>query len=372
MQHFLTFIVYASIIQGTFSCTNYMVTRGASNDNSTIVAYNSDGFSLFGYLKHLPAQEYVPGTLRDVYDFTSGKFLGSIPEVSATYNVVGNTNSEGLSIAETTFDGIEKLAEPFPGSILDYYSLMWITLQRTKTAREAIATMDILTSKYGYASTGESFSIADTKEVWIMEMIGRGLHEKGTVWVARKIPNGAISGHANQARIESFPLNSTDTLYSSDIFEFSKRNNLTAQNLPNSEFNFAQTCMLYFFLNTFDPITSIGARACDLRVWNFFRLALGKQKGRKFADKYLEYVKGYNLSRRMPLFGNNKVSVNDTMWAMRDRYQNTWFDQSGRDKPDISAGPFHSLVRTRPLAFELGQKKYSFERNVCFIFFFFV
>eukprot|EP00941_MAST-03F_sp_MAST-3F-sp1_P000665 g665.t1 len=334
-------------------CTNYIVSSGASHDNSTQIAYNSDGFSLYGSMKHLPAGKHKPGTMREVYDWTSGIYMGSIPEALETYNVVGNTNEYQVTIAETTFDGLESLAEPYPGSIIDYYSLMWIVLQRVKTAREAVIMMGDLTQKYGYASTGESFSISDKNEVWIMEMIGKGKTEKGSIWVARKIPEGAVCGHANQARITTWPRDDPENnIYAPDVVSFARRHNLWSDEKSDEEFSFS---------DVFDPITPVGARACELRVWNFFRLALGGEEGEAFAKKHLSYVKGIDLRERMPLWVHvNSVSLNTTMWAMRSRYRDTFFDQ----RSDIGAGPFHSEIRTRPEEFKVGNVTYAFERNV--------
>ena len=344
----------ALLLGSASACTNYMVTRGASADNSTQIAYNSDGQSLYGFMTHLPAGDHAPNAQRKVYEFTSGVYLGSIPEAPHTYNVIGNTNEHQLTIAETTFDGLKSLAEPYNGSILDYYSLMWITLQRTRTAREAIKLMDELTQKYGYASTGESFSIADTKEVWIMEMIGKGKEEKGSVWVARRVPDGAVCGHANQARIQQWPRNDPDAMYANDTVAFARRMGLYPAEKPDEAFSFS---------DTFDPISVVGARACELRVWNWFRLALGATDGAAFADSHLAYVQGKNLTQRMPLWvhvGNRKIDVNQTMWAMRERYRGTYFDQ----RSDVGAGPFHSEIRVRPTQWSLGKRVYTNERNV--------
>merc|ERR1711935_570591 len=267
-------------------CTNYMVTRGASPDNATQVSYNSDGQSLYGFMSHYPAARHPPGTVRRIWEFVSGRYLGEIPEATETYNVVGNTNQWGLTIAESTFDGLESLLSPAPGSRIDYYSLMWITLQRCRTARQAIEMMDTLTQRYGYASTGESFSIADTDEVWVLEMIGKGPKHLGTVWVARKVPDGAVCGHANQARIRTWPRDHT-ALWASDTVDFAKRQGLYPMQGDEEEFSFS---------DTFDPVTPAGARLCELRVWQFFRSVLPSSD--QFGEDYLDYVQGRNLSNR--------------------------------------------------------------------------
>ena len=212
-----TILFLALSIGHALACSNLIVSPGASKDSSSIVAYNADSGTLYGSLYHYPAADHAPGTMRDVYDWDTGRYLGQIEEVAHTYNVVGNLNEYGLIIGETTFGGLSILQEQ-DGAIIDYGSLIWITLQRSRTAREAIQTISDLMSKYGYASEGESFSIADQNEAWIMEIIGKGNYEKGAVWVARKVPEGYICAHANQARIQTFPLNEPeDTLYSPDV-----------------------------------------------------------------------------------------------------------------------------------------------------------
>lgn len=348
-------VIAILLVAGVHGCTNYMVTRGASPDNSTQIAYNSDGQSLYGYMKHYPAAEHpAAGTQRQIWEFVSGKYLGSIPEAKTTYNVVGNTNEFGLTIAETTFDGLENLMTPAEGSKIDYYSLMWITLQRCRTAREAITTMDHLTQTYGYASTGESFSIADTSEVWIMEMIGKGPKQLGTVWVARQVPEGFVSGHANQARIRTWPREKDSNMWSKDVVQFARAQGLYSSHSTDDAFSFS---------DTFDPVTPAGARLCELRVWNFFRTVLPLPDRHKFASDFLDYVQGRNLTNRMPLWvqaGSDRVPVNQTMWATRSHYRDTWFDQ----RSDIGAAPFHSELRMRPNEWKVDNKTYVNERNV--------
>lgn len=339
------------------ACTNYIISKGASADGSTQITYNSDGQSLYGFMRHYAAADHPIGTMRDIYDFTSGVYLGSIPEAPHTYNVVGNMNEHQLSIAETTFDGLPQLAQQ-PGAKIDYYSLMWIVLQRCRTAREAIKLMDELTTEYGYASTGESFSIGDPNETWIMDLIGTANYTttgKGTVWVARRVPYGYVSGHANQARITTFPLDDPDgTLYHPDTISFARSLGLYPASAPDTDFSFS---------DVFDPVTPAGARQCELRVWEFFRQAMEEEEGNKFASDYLDYVRGENLTHRMPLWVRAKkrgITLNETMWYTRSHYRSTWFDQ----RSDVGAGSFHAELRTRPITWQYEGSTYVNERNV--------
>ena len=204
------------------ACTNFIASSGATEEGSTIIAYNADSGDLYGQLYHYPSKENPVGSMRQIYDWDTGKYLGEIPEAQVTYNVIGNMNSHGLVIGETTFGGLEDLQSQ-SGAIMDYGSLIWVTLQRSKTAREAIHTLSELMNNYGYASEGESFSIADGKEAWIMEIIGKGEGEKGSVWVAQRVPEGSICSHANQARITIFPLDDPETcLYAPDVIDFAR------------------------------------------------------------------------------------------------------------------------------------------------------
>jgi len=311
-----------------------------------MISYAADSHTLYGALYHFPAADHAPGSKRKIVDWDSGMPLGEIDEVSHTYNVIGNMNEFGLSIGETTFGGLSQLGEQ-PGAIMDYGSLIYVTLQRAKTAREAIKTMGQLVGTYGYASSGESFSIADPNEVWVMEMIGKGKGEKGAVWVARKIPEGYICAHANQARIQTFPLNDPDNcIYSPDVVTFAQRKGLYPASAPADQFSFS---------DTFNPISFDGARFCEVRVWSFFR---------KFApgmDNWLEYVKGYNLTVRMPLWvrPSRKLTVLDVMDAMRDHLEGTWFDF----RNDAGAEAFGLPYRWRPLTWEYEGKTYLNERS---------
>ena len=200
---FILLILVALQITPSVACTNFLITKGATKDGSTMISYAADSHTLYGELYFWPAADYPDGTLCDVYEWDTGKFMGKIPQVKHTYQVTGNMNENQVSIGETTFTGRKELATQ-KDAIVDYGSLIYIALQRSKSAREAITIMTDLVKNFGYASTGESFSVADANEAWIFEMIGKGEGQKGAVWVALRIPDGYISGHANQARITRF------------------------------------------------------------------------------------------------------------------------------------------------------------------------
>ncbi|MBR3709991.1 MAG: C69 family dipeptidase [Bacteroidales bacterium] len=362
------------------ACTNFLITKGASADGSCMISYAADSHVLYGELYHYPAADHAAGSMRDVYDWDGGAYLGQIPEVAHTYNVVGNMNEWQVAIGETTYGGIEAL---YNGQgCIDYGSLMYIALQRSKTAREAIWWMTKLVTDYGYVSEGESFSICDTEEVWIMEMIGKGPQNKGAVWVARRIPDGYVSGHANQARITTFPLASRkcktsvtyknidkllkdpkiDCVYADDVIKFAKDAKL--YNGPDALFSFS---------DVYNPVTFDGARFCDLRVWAMFNKVSDNMKD------YWGYATGRDIKRalpytanmcqtpdnfptnRMPLWiqPNKKVSVLDMMDFMRDHLEGTELDMS----QDVGAGPFHCPYRWRPMDWEVDGVHYVHERT---------
>lgn len=285
--------------------------------------------------------------MRDVIDWDGQFYLGQIPEVAHTYNVIGNSNEWGLVIGETTFGGLAALHEQ-PGALIDYGSLIYITLQRAKTAREAIDTMASLVATYGYASGGESFSIQDPNEVWLLEMIGKGSGEKGAVWVARRVPEGYICAHANQARIQTFPLNDPENCkYSADVVDFARRKGFYPASAPAAEFSFS---------DVYNPVTFETARGCEARVWTFFRqYAPGM-------DAYLDYAKGYNLTNRMPLWVKpaKKLTLLDVMQSFRDHYEGTYFDMT----TDVGGEAYGNPYRWRPLRWELDGKNYLHERAI--------
>lgn len=334
------------------ACTNYIVSPEASADGSAQVAYNSDGAVLYGYMRHFAGGRHPPGARREIYGFESGEHTGSIPEAVETFNVIGNMNEHGLAIGETSFGGLDSLGSQ-PGAILDYGSMIWITLQRARTAHEAIRLFDQLTAEHGYNSQGESFSIADTREAWVMDMIGKGPGERGTVWVARRVPPGHVSAHANQARIQTWP-RTNESLWHPDTVAFAKRKGLYPEDGADEDFSFS---------DVFDPVTPLSARTCELRVWNFFRQVADPAEN--FGERWLDYVKGQNLTQRMPLFvrAHRAIPVNDTMWYMRTNYEGTYFDGSR----DFGAGPFHSQERPRNAVWTFNGQEYFFERTVGYI-----
>jgi len=338
--------IVPSVVQ---SCTNFLVTPGASLEGTSTVSYLADTGALFGSLGHLPPSNEKT---RTTYDWDAGTYLGEIPGVNyTTYNVIGNTNEHGLTIGETTFGGNSTLAGG-PG-LLSYGSVIWITLQRAKNVKEAITVMDALMQAYGYTSEGESFSVADPNEVWIMEVIGKGPKRKGSVWVAKKIPDGSVSAHANQARIRAPVTDDTSTCrYASDVVEFAVSLGLYPANGNKADFSFS---------DTYDPLSFTGARVAEARVWELFRQVSADTD---FGAHYLDYIMGKNMSNRMPLFitPKRKISLNQTFWLMRSGYAGSPLDMS--DPNDISSGPFQSAFRVRPLFWKSGGKDYHNERPI--------
>ncbi len=339
------------------ACTNVIVTRGASADGSCLVSYAADSHWLYGELYFKPQADWATGSKLKVYDWDSGKYLGEIEQVPHTYKTIGNMNEHQLIIAETTFGGRHGLNNP--DAIMDYGSLIYITLQRARTAREAIRLMDELTQKYGYYSEGESFSIADKEEAWIMEMVGKGA-EKGSVWVARRIPDGYVSGHANQSRITTFPLNDPENcLYSEDVISFARK--MGWFDGKDEEFSFR---------DAYCPLDFGGLRGCEARVWSAFNI-LGKGKfayedGGSLVEKdsydYVDYAMGHNPANNMPLWIKpaGKVSVKDVADVMRDHYEGTPMDMT----QDIGAGGNALPYRWRPMGFTYDGKEYTNERAI--------
>ncbi len=334
-------------------CTNFLVTRSASADGSTMITYAADSHTLYGELYYQPAQDHPTGAMRDIYEWDTGKFLGRIPQPTHTYSVVGNMNEFQLAIGETTFGGRSELGSQ-SGAIMDYGSLIYIALQRAKTAREAIEVMTNLVKEFGYYSSGESFSIADPNEVWILELIGKGEGEKGAVWVAVKIPDGYISGHANQARITTFPLNDKNNcIYSPDVISFARAKGWYKG--EDKDFSFS---------DVYAPVGFNAARFCDARVWAGFNKVAGGM------DKYAEYAKGIVqhggannfATNRMPLWikPDKKLTVQDVMKMMRDHYQDTELDMS----QDLGAGPFGLPYRWRGMTWQVDSVTYCHERAI--------
>ncbi len=339
--------------QTSIGCTNFLITKGASVDGSTMITYAADAHVLYGELYHQPAQEHPEGAMRDIYEWDTGIYLGQIPQPLRTYSVIGNMNEFQLAIAETTFGGRRELSEQ-KGAIMDYGSLIYVTLQRARTAREAIEVMTDLVEKYGYHSSGESFSISDPDEVWILEMIGKGDGEKGAVWVAMKVPDGYISGHANQARITTFPKNDpANCFYSPDVISFARNKGWYSG--TDNDFSFS---------DVYAPVDFGGARFCDARVWAGFNKVAGGM------EKYAEYATGVIKSggpnnfpvNRLPLWikPDKKVAVQDVMGMMRDHFQETVLDMT----KDIGAGPFGLPYRWRGLTWKVDSVEYCNERAI--------
>ncbi|QQS36054.1 MAG: C69 family dipeptidase [Ignavibacteriales bacterium] len=343
------FILTMMIVFGLFAndvfyaCTNFIVTKGASTDGSVMITYSADSFNMYGELYHFPAAMYPAGAMLDIYEWDTGKFLGRIKQALQTYNVVGNINEFQVSIGETTYGGREELVDP--KGIIDYGSLIYIALQRAKTARDAIKIMSDLVAEYGYCSSGESFSIADPNEAWILEMIGKGEGNKGAVWVAIRIPDGYVSGHANQARITTFPLDDPDNcLYAPDVISFAKSKGYFTGD--DKDFNFS---------DAYAPLDFGGIRFCDARVWSLFRRVNGNM------EKYLAYINGESMER-MPLYikPDRKLSAQDVMFLMRDHYEGTELDMT----TGVAAGPYGMPYRWRPLTWKYNEEEYFNERPI--------
>jgi len=326
-----------------FSCTNLLVGKSASSDGSTMITYSADSYALYGELYHWPAKKYKSDEMLKVYEWDTGKYLGEIKQAKETYNVVGNINEHQLAIAETTFGGREELSDP--DGIIDYGSLIYITLQRAKTAKEAVKIMTDLVSEYGYYSGGESFSIADPNEIWVLEMIAKGKGNKGTVWVAVRIPDDCISAHANQSRIQQFPLNDpANCIYSKDVISFAKEKNYYTG--KDEDFSFAKA---------YNPLDFGGQRYCEARVWSFFN------RYNKDMAGFITYAKG-ETKDPMPLYikPDKKISLEELQYMMRDHYEGTGLDW----RYDIGAGPFESPYRWAPLEWEVDSVKYCNERPI--------
>ena len=344
------------------ACTNLIVSRGATTDGSTFITYAADSHTRYGQLRYCPATDHPEGATLKLYNYGSLKFQIEIPQVTHTYQVVGFINEHQLAMGETTWGGREELAHG-SGKGIDYGNLIYVTLQRAKNCREAIKVMHELVSTYGYAEGGESFSIADPDEVWIYEIINKG-DEKGAVWVARRVPDGYICGHANQARITTFPWEQkksnksisskhidkifdkeVECVYSDDVASYARKRGWYSG--KDADFSFA---------DTYNPLTFSGLRACEARVYAMFN---------RCADGMLRYeafAMGDKNAERLPLWvkPNRKLDVQDVMALMRDHFEGTPMDMT----QDVGAGPFHCPYRWRPMDFEVDGKKYVHERAI--------
>ena len=350
------------------ACTNFLFSKGSTVDGSTMITYAADSHTRYGQLRHSPAADHQPGEMLDIYDYGSLKYLLSIPQPAHTYNVVGFINEHQLAIGETTWGGRAELEHGNKVGI-DYGNLIYVTLMRAKNCREAIKVMDELTRTYGYCNGGESFSLCDPNEVWIYEIIDKG-DEQGAVWVARRVPDGYVCGHANQARITQFPqaigkFNKTrgkgyhkylssehldyidepevECVYSSDVVSFARKQGWYRG--TDADFSFA---------DTYNPLTFSGARACDARVYAMFnRVASGM-------ERYEAYAMGNLKAERLPLWvkPDHKICLHEVMNLMRDHFEGTPMDMT----QDVGAGPFHCPYRWRPMEFTVDGKTYVHER----------
>lgn len=345
MKRVLTAVVLltAFVLNG-WTCTNLIVGKKASADGSVIVSYSADSYGLFGFLCHYPAAKHPDGAMRSIYDWDSGKYLGQIKEAKETYNVIGNMNEFQVTIGETTFGGRPELVDTT--GVMDYGSLIYVALQRSRSAKEAIKVMTDLVKEYGYYSSGESFSIADPNEVWIMEMIGKGPGVKGAVWVAVRIPDDCIAAHANQSRIHQFNLNDKENcLYAPDVISFAREKGYFSG--ANKDFSFA---------DAYCPLDFSGLRFCEARVWSYYNM-FSKATG----QAYLSYIQGES-KEPMPLCvkPDQKVSVRDIQRAMRDHYEGTALDIT----KDMGAGAFNMPYRLSPLTFKVDNEEYFNERPI--------
>lgn len=341
---FCTMLAATSVLS-SWACTNIIVGKKASVDGSVLVSYSADSYGCYGVMQHFAPGCHPQGSVRPVYDWETNAYKGTIPEAPVTYNVVGNMNEHQVTIAETTFGGREELVDTT--GLLDYGSLIYIALQRSRTAREAIDVMTSLVEEYGYCSEGETFTLADPQEAWIMEMVGKGPGVKGAVWVAVRIPDDCVCAHANQSRIHRFMhYDKKECLFAKDVVSFARSKGLYKG--KDKDFDFAAT---------YCPIDFSGARACEARVWGFYRLCVDGM------DRYFEYASGKDLTATpMDLFyrPNKQLSVQDVQAAMRDQYEGTPLDMTH----DAGAGVYQSPYRPRPLFWEHEGKKYFNERPI--------
>lgn len=368
----LSFILLIASTVGK-ACTNFLVTRGASVDGSNFITYAADSHIRYGELYFTPAADWQEGSMRVIYDRSTNQPRGEVPQPGHTYKVIGYINEHQVALGETTFGGRTELIDPT--GIIDYGSLMFLALERSTSAREAIKIMADLVEEYGYGSDGETFSISDANEVWYMEITGKGYTpvydkktgdtvnaDRGAVWVAIRIPDGYVSGHANAARITTFPLrdgkksitdkdwkrlynDDVEVIYKHDIIDFARRKGY-----------FTGKDQAFDFSAAFAPVDFSAARICDMRVWAMFNEINDDM------DQYLDYVTGKDLTaERLPLYvkPNRKISLSDMMSFMRNYFQGTEYDKS----QDIGGDPFGSPYRWTPLYWEYEGKQYFHERT---------
>ena len=346
------------------ACTNLIVGKNASTDGSVMITYSQDSYGSFGWLHHFPAGTHAEGEVQECYDYETLNFLGTIPQAPVTYNVVGHINEHQLAITETTWGGREELWKTDSTAILDYGCLMWITLQRAKTAREAIDVMVNLANTYGYRSEGESITIADKEEAWIVDMIGKGKGRRGIVWVATRIPDDCIAAHANQARTRKF-MGANAYAHGSKALEKARKSSKQIDVIYSPDVISIAREMGYFdgkdedfdFADAYNPLDFGGARYCEARAWSFFNRFVDGM------DRFLPYASGQDLKAEpfaMYYVPKRKLSLQDVRDAMRDHYEGTPFDT----QTDCGAGIWNMPYRPTPLSFELDGKKYFNERPI--------
>lgn len=344
MKRFSSFLAVAILAPvAAMACTGLIAGRNATVDGSVMITYSADSHSLYGSLTSTPAADWQPGDMRNIVEWDTGKPLGAIPQISHTYAVIGNMNEHALAITESTWGGRPELVDTL--GLIDYGTLIQLGLERARTAREAIQVMTDLVAEYGYYSSGESFSIADKNEAWILELIGKGPGRKGAVWVAIRIPDDCIAGHANQARIHQFPLKDKENcLYSPDVISFARE--MGYFDGKDKDFSFS---------SAYAPLDFGALRGCDARVWSFFNMHNSDM------DKYLPYINGEG-GEVMPLYvrPDKKLTLRDMKDAMRDHFDDTPFDMH----TDVGGGPFGSPYRYRPMYFEVDGKQYLNERAI--------
>lgn len=342
MKKLILSLFFCASVANALACTNFIVGKKASADGSVMCTYNADDYGMFIGLCHYPAGKHAKGEMRQIYDWDTNEYHGQIPEASETYSVIGNINEYQVTIGETTFGGREEMVDST--GILDYGSLIYIALQRSKTARQAISVMTKLAETYGYCSEGETFTICDPNEAWIMEMMGKGPGSKGVVWVALRIPDDAICAHANQSRIRTFDQNDKkNVLFSKDCIKFARRKGWFTG--KDKDFSFCETYAYPDFS---------GRRFCEARVWSFFN---------HFADmsRYVAYAEGKQKDAEpMPLWivPSRKVSLQEVQACMRDHYEGTPF---ALDK-DMGQGVWEMPYRPTPLMYKVDGKQYFNER----------
>jgi len=351
-------VMMTMICRPADSCTNILVSKGASKDGSVMISYAADSHQLYGELYYNPAAVWKTGSLLDITEWDTGRYLGRIPQISSTWQTVGNMNQWGVMITETTFGGRPEL--PDSTATMDYGSLIYVTLQRARTAREAIDIIVEFVNEYGYVSGGESLSIGDDNEAWIFEIVGKGVKpgpdgknlRKGAVWAAARVPEGYICAHANQSRIHHIEFSDPENwLYAPDVVSFAREMGY----FEGSDAEFS-------FCDAYNPIDFGGMRGCEARVWSAYRILGGGRIGTRAADEYLDFAMGYNASNKMPLFIKpaEKVSLKDVADVMRDHYEGTPMDMT----TDAGAGGHHTPYRWRPMHFEADGHAYLNERAI--------